>query len=98
MNKGLLRKLCRAFYLQDSLPDTISIPATGEGQQAIEKPIEEATLDDIAFAAQALDKETDVLYSRLSVLRRLYREARAKGGLGSDNILDALSKKGGRHE
>jgi len=73
MTKGLLRKLCRAFYLQDSLPDTVTIPATGEGQQAIEKPIEEATLDDIAFAAQALDKETDVLYSRLSVLRRLYR-------------------------
>lgn len=92
MTKGLLRKLCRAFYLQDSLPDTITLPSTGEGQQAIEKPIEEATLDDIAFAAQALDKETDALYSRL------YREARAKGGLGSDNILDALSKKGGRHE
>ena len=33
-----------------------------------------------------------------NLLRRLYREARDKGGLGSDNILDALSKKGGRHE
>jgi len=39
MTKGLLRKLCRAFYLQDSLPDTITLPANDEGQQAFVFPL-----------------------------------------------------------
>ena len=59
----------------------------------IVKPIEHATLDDIAFAAQALDKKVDALRDGLYALQRLYREARAKGALGRDNIVEALTRK-----
>ena len=52
-------------------------------------------LDDLAFAAQALDKEQSAIYKRLSAIRELYTEARAKGALGAENIVDALSRKGG---
>jgi len=42
-----------------------------------------------------LDKEQSAIYKRLSAIRELYTEARAKGALGAENIVDALSRKGG---
>jgi hypothetical protein len=95
MSKSPLHKILKNSYLYDSLPETICIPAIGDQVETVFKPVELATLDELAFAAQALDQESDAIYSRLSAVRRLYREGRANGGLGSDNIVDALSKKGG---
>lgn len=95
MSKDKLEKLVKDSFMYSHLPDSIRIPALGDNHNEVTKPLELATLDDIAFAAQALDQESDALYGRLSALRRIYREARTKGALGSDNIIDALSRKGG---
>jgi hypothetical protein len=95
MFKSKLEKLFKDSYLAKNLPETIRIPALGANPKEMVKPIEQATLDDLAFAAQALDKESDALTSRLYALRRLYRDAREKGALGNENIIDALSRKGG---
>ena len=95
MFKSKLEKLFKDTYLAKSLPETIRIPALGTIPEEMVKPIEEATLDDLAFAVQALDKESDALTSRIYALRRLYRDAREKGALGNENILDALARKGG---
>ncbi len=95
MSKEKLEKLIKDSFTYGHLPENIRIPALGDNHNEVIKPLETATLDDIAFAAQALDQESDALYSRLSALRRLYREARSRGALGSDNIIDALSRKGG---
>lgn len=95
MFKSKLEKLFKDSYLAKNLPETIRIPAIGAIPEEIIKPVEEATLDDLAIVTQAMDKESEALTLRLYALRRLYREAREKGALGSENILDALARKGG---
>jgi hypothetical protein len=95
MFKPKLEKLLKDSYYYKNLPVYIRIPALGAVQETITKPIVESTLDELEFAAQALDKEADAITTRLYAIRRLYREAREKGALGSENILDALSRKGG---
>lgn len=95
MFKSSLEKLLKDSYYYKNLPVHIRIPALGAVQEEITKPIVEATLDDLAFAAQALDSEVDAINTRLYAIRRLYRDAREKGALGGENILDALSRKGG---
>jgi len=95
MFKPKLEKLLKDSYYYKNLPVFIRIPALGAVQEEVTKPIVEATLDELEFAAQALDKESEALTTRLYAIRRLYREAREKGALGTENILDALSRKGG---
>lgn len=89
-------KLFGDTYLARNVPESVHIPPLGENRMDIVKPIEQATLDDIAFAAQALDKKADALRDELYALQRLYKEARVKGALGKDNIIEAVTgKKGG---
>jgi hypothetical protein len=95
MFKPTLQKLLKDSYYAKHVPAFIQIPALGAVEEEITKPITEATLDDLEFAAQALDKENDALTSRLYAIRNLYRDARKKGALGAENIVDALSRKGG---
>mgnify|MGYP000929541578 CR=1 FL=1 len=90
-----LEKLFGDTYLARNAPESIHIPPLGINRMDIVKPIEHATLDDIAFAAQALDKKADALRDELYALHRLYKEARAKGALGSDNIVQAITGKNG---
>ena len=88
-----LRK--RHIWLE-ALPDAVSIPAL-EAQQrpAAVKPIEDTTLDDIAFAMLGMEAEFNAVGDRLHALRKLYNLARQAGALGSDRAVDAISE-GGR--
>lgn len=95
MFKPSLQRLIKDSLYAKYVPAFIQIPALGAIEEDTNKPIHEATLDDLAFAAQALDKEQSAIYKRLSAIRELYTEARAKGALGAENIVDALSRKGG---
>ncbi len=95
MFKSKLERLLKDSYYYKNLPVHIRIPALGAVQEETVKPITEATLDELEFAAQALDKEADSIRSCIFAIRRLYEEARKKGALGSENILDALARKGG---
>jgi hypothetical protein len=60
------------------------------------KAIDEATVDDIAFAIQALNDEMDMLYRRSSALRSLHDKARRAGALGSALAIDAAAQGLGR--
>lgn len=51
-----LKRLRKKSWLND-IPDSIDIPAIG-GRPATTKPIEEASLDDLAFAIRALSKQS----------------------------------------
>lgn len=83
-------------FLTD-LPDTIRIPPLGDRQEEVIKPIETATIDDLAFAQLALQVKSSALYAEIDALRRVYDMARKNGSLGADNALDAVaSKKGGK--
>jgi hypothetical protein len=85
-----LRK--RHIWLE-GLPDSIAIPALEARQRpAIVKPIEDATLDDIAFAMIEVEAEFNAVGDRLHSLRKLYNLARQAGALGADRAVDAISE------
>jgi len=82
-------------FLAD-LPETIRIPPLGQRQDEVSKPIETASIDDIAFAQLALQSKASALYGEIDALRRIYDMARKNGALGADNALDAIQDtKGG---
>jgi hypothetical protein len=74
-----------------SLPDAIRIPAVGDRPETAAKPIETASLDDLAFALRALNAEFDAVADRLHALRKLYTLARDADALGSDCAIDAVA-------
>jgi hypothetical protein len=84
-----LRK--RHLWLE-ALPDTIAIPAIeARRRPATLKAIEDATLDDIAFAMLGAEAEFNAVGDRLHALRKLYTLARQAGALGADRAVDAIS-------
>lgn len=86
--RTLLDKLKTKYpYLLESLPE--SIPANGT-----EVAIEDATLDQIAFAVIALETEVRPISRRMNALRELYDVARKRGALGAHRIGDAFAEEG----
>jgi hypothetical protein len=79
-----LQRLRKSYALAD-LPTTITTGAPGA---TMSKPIEAATVDDVAFAVQALNDEMDALYRRTTALRSLHDKARRAGALGSALAVD----------
>ncbi len=67
-----------------TLPGTIRIPAVGDRPETPANPIEDATLDDLAFAMRGIEAEFNAVADRLHALRKLYTLARDAGALGSD--------------
>jgi hypothetical protein len=90
-----LKKLREDVHFSN-LPESIHVPSGGDRQTEVIKPIELATLDDLAFAAIGVEAQLDALNSRFYALRRLYRLAREKGALGIHNAVDVVANdKGG---
>ena len=89
----LLRKQSE-MYLRD-LPEIIRIPALdGSRPDVVVRPLEDATIDDLAFAIQGLEAESRVLHRRLSGLRDLYDLARKRGALGITTVTTAFATLG----
>lgn len=90
---GAIRK--RNFALE-ALPDTIVIPVIGDiRREQVVKPMEDATLDDIAFAMLGVEAEFNAIGDRLHALRKLYGLARQAGARGSESALDVVSHNAG---
>ena len=88
-----LASLRKRHFALDALPDTIAIPALEARQrEASVKAIEDATLDDIAFAMRGIEAEFNAVGDRLHALRKLYNLARQAGALGADRAVDAISE------
>lgn len=77
------------FFLQN-LPDAIHIPPLGARAEVPARPLEEASLDDVAFAIIALEGEQAALSELMLSLRKLYAFARKAGGLGCEKPVDLL--------
>lgn len=75
------------------LPDAIRIPPLGARREEVTRPIETASLDDIAFVQLALQAKSSALYAEMDSLRRLYDLARKNGAVGADNAIDAVAEK-----
>ena len=74
------------LYLRE-LPDTIRIPALdGSRPDEVVRPLDEATIDDLAFAIQGLEAEARIHHRRLGSLRELYDLARKSGARGVTTI------------
>ena len=79
------------MYLRD-LPDNIRIPALdGNRPDEIVRCLEDATIDDLAFAIQGMESESRLIHRRLSGLRDLYEMARKRGALGVTTVADAFA-------
>ena len=79
------------MYLRD-LPETIRIPALdGNRADEVVRPLEDATVDDLAFAIQGMEAESRVHHRRLQGLRDLYDLARKRGALGVTTVAAAFA-------
>ena len=79
------------IYLRD-LPETICIPALdGNRADEVVRPLEDATVDDLAFAIQGMEAESRARHRRLQGLRDLYDLARKRGALGVTTVAAAFA-------
>jgi hypothetical protein len=97
IGQSKLGQLRGRHYGLEKLPETVRIPALGNRREETVKPIETATVDDLAFALIALNERSSVLYREIDALRTLQDEARKVGARGADIAGDALiAAKGGK--
>lgn len=88
-----LTEIRKRHYALEALPDTIVIPVLSEiRREQVVKLIEDATLDDIAFALLGVEAEFSAVGDRLHALRKLYGIARQAGARGSECALDVASR------
>lgn len=84
--------LRKRHFALEALPETIVVPAPESQQrEGSVTAIEDATLDDIAFALLAAEAEFNAVGERLHALRKLYSLARQAGALGADRAVDAIA-------
>lgn len=91
-----LTTLRKSHYGLDALPASICVLAPDRLASAV-RPIEKATLDEVAFAIIKAEQDYNAAGDRLFSLRKLYNLAREAGGVGSGCAVDtALKVKAGR--
>ncbi|SHF40490.1 hypothetical protein SAMN05444279_13718 [Ruegeria intermedia] len=90
MFKSPLTKL-RQSHWSASFPDTIAIPPLAE-RAARTRPVDRASVDDIAFALVALEEERRGLGQTIMALEDVLRMARRQGAKGSDNAVAAAAR------
>ena len=74
------------------LPDSIAVPTGPGGSLVIAKPIEKATVDDVAFAAEALFRQSVALHRKADALRQIHDLARRAGAVGAVNATAAAAR------
>ena len=78
------------WYVRE-LPDTIRVPALeGHRPQEVTVPLEDATLDDMAFAIVGIEAQVAQARRGLSGLRELYEQARKRGAIGSNTVAEVF--------
>ena len=85
----LLRRQAPGYF--QSLPRTVTIPSkNGNYSEILVLPLEDATLDELAFAIQALEADRHAICRRMYDLQDLYQLARKRGVLGATTLNDAF--------
>jgi hypothetical protein len=86
MFKTLIESLRKKSFSLSDLPETIRVPGHG-GRPTIDGlRLEDASVDDIAFAIRGMSDQTSLLLSQESALRRLHDLARNRGAIGTDTV------------
>lgn len=95
-SSAALTEIRKRHFTLDGLPDTIVVPAfEAPRREPIVVPLEDATLDDIAFAMRGVEAEFNAIGDRLHALRKLYGLARQAGALGAERAVDAVARDAG---
>jgi hypothetical protein len=89
-----IARLRKAHYALEDLPDAVTFPKhpARESDDPLPLPLEDATVDDIAFAIVAADQESIAASNRASALKRLYKMAREAGAIGIDPAVKSALK------
>ncbi len=93
--RSKLAALREHHYALASLPETVCVPALGDRRDETIKPVESATVDDLAFAILRLNERASALYREIEALRTIHDEARRCGALGADRAVDVVSRDAG---
>jgi hypothetical protein len=88
-----LNALRKSHYALGELPASICVLAVDRLASSV-RPIEKATLDEVAFAIIKAEQAYNDAGDRLIALRKLYNLAREAGGVGSACAVDAAVKAG----
>jgi hypothetical protein len=90
--KAAIEKLRqRSEWGMRDLPEIIRVPALeGHRTQEAIMPLEESTIDDLAFAIIGLEAQVTEMRRPLVGLRELYDQARIRGALGTSTVADVF--------
>ena len=91
---NFLETLRKSSFSLESLPDAISIPDVSDEGEPESKALLLATVDDLAFAQQGLNKELSRIVQEMESLRRVHDIARGYGAKGADYALEFLREHG----
>lgn len=81
----------RKEWYMSEMPDSIRIPALeGVRLDEVIRPIEEATIDDLIFAAIGIQAELRQIQRRLTCIQELHDLARKQGALGSQTVQEVF--------
>ncbi len=93
-SKDLIARLRERHYDLQTLPEAIHFAVPREGVLDITKSLTEASVDDLAFAIEALEERDLAIYAELKAMRRLHTMARQKGAVGAAKAVDAIMEDG----
>lgn len=85
-----LKRLRKTLWMS-ALPDTIDVPLVGDTGGTLTKPIDEASVDDIAFTLQALNQQSSALHMQIDALKRVHDLARQAGAVGTAGAVAAAA-------
>lgn len=90
--KAAIEKLRqRSEWGMRDLPEIIRVPALeGHRTQEAVVPLEESTIDDLAFAIIGLEAQVTEMRRPLVGLRELYDQARKRGALGTSTVAEVF--------
>lgn len=91
---NFLDKLRKRSFSLKNLPDEINIGSYKEGDEEGIKPLLLATVDDIAFAQQHLNRQLTSLLNTFDSIRNLHDMARSLGAKGTDYALEFIREYG----
>ncbi|QOF73631.1 hypothetical protein IG197_11525 [Aminobacter sp. SR38] len=86
-----LTALRKSHYPLQYLPGTIFVLAADRLASSV-RPIDKATLDEVAFAIIKAEQAYNAAGDRVFALRKLYNLAREAGGVGAACAVDAAAK------
>jgi len=86
MLNQLHESLRQKSMLLADLPDSVCVPGHGGHPAVGALPLEEATVEDLDFALQALDNKITAARQQALALKRLRDHARIRGAVDTDTV------------